>query len=220
MSAGDATYFGPFVSASERDALLRVIKRIFCLRSCKKLPKRACLRYHMKSCSAPCIGLISGEDYHLQVERASALLKGKSSELLALLRREMAACSAAQDYEKALVLRNQITAIGHLAERQHVERPKETDQDVIAYTIADDTVYLMVFSVEKGLLLSKQEYSFDNREDFFEEFLVQYYADRVPPAELILPHEIDEALAGYLSEQKGQECAGDGAEDRREEKAA
>ena len=204
MSAGDATYFGPFVSASERDALFRVIKRIFCLRSCKKLPKRACLRYHMKSCSAPCIGLISGEDYNLQVERASALLKGKISELLAQLRMEMAACSAALDYERALVLRNQIAAIGHLAERQHVERPKETDQDVIAYTIADDTVYLMVFSVEKGLLLSKQEYSFDNREDFFEEFLVQYYAGRVPPAELILPHEVDEALAGYLSEQKGR----------------
>ncbi|MDD1688768.1 MAG: excinuclease ABC subunit UvrC, partial [Methanoregula sp.] len=201
---GDAVYFGPFVSASERDALLRVIKRIFCLRSCNKLPKRACLRYHMKSCSAPCIGLISEEDYHLQVERASALLKGKSGELLALLRAEMAACSAAQDYEKALVLRNQIAAIEHLGERQHVERPKETDQDVIAYTIADDMVYLMVFSVEKGLLLSKQEYSFDNREDFFEEFLVQYYADRIPPAELILPHEVDAALAGYLSEQKGR----------------
>jgi excinuclease ABC subunit C len=148
--------------------------------------------------------LISEEDYHLQVERASALLKGKSGELLALLRTEMAASSAAQDYERALVLRNQIAAIGHLAERQHVERPKETDQDVIAYTIADDMVYLMVFSVEKGLLMSKQEYSFDNREDFFEEFLVQYYADRAPPAELILPHKVDEALAGYLSAQKGR----------------
>ena len=73
-----------------------------------------------------------------------------------------------------------------------------------AYTIADDIVYLMVFSVEKGLLMSKQEYTFENREDFFEEFLVQYYADRIPPAELILPHEVDEALAGYLSAQKGR----------------
>jgi len=204
MRTGEAVYFGPFVSASERDALLRVIKRIFRLRSCNKLPKRACLRYHMKSCSAPCIGSVREEDYHLQVERASALLKGKGGELLALLRAEMTACSAIQDYERALVLRNQIEAIEHLAERQHVERPKETDQHVIAYTIADDVVYLMVFSVERGLLLSKQEYSFDNREDFFEEFLVQYYADRVPPAELILPHEVDDALAGYLSEQKGR----------------
>ncbi len=114
MSATDAIYFGPFVSASERDSLLRVIKRIFCLRSCKKLPKRACLRYHMKSCCAPCIGLISEDDYRMQVERASALLKGKSRELLALLRTEMAASSASQDYERALVLRNQIAAISHL----------------------------------------------------------------------------------------------------------
>jgi len=203
-SAGDATYFGPFVSASERDAVLRVIKRVFTLRSCKKMPKRACLRHHMKSCSAPCIGLISQEDYQKQVERVTALLKGKSGELLATLRSEMAERSAAQDYEGALVLRNQIAAIEHLSERQHVERPKETDQDVIAYTIADDTVYLMVFSVEKGLLSGKQEYSFDNHEDFFEEFLVQYYADRKPPAELILPHKVDEALSGYLSEQKGR----------------
>ena len=53
-------------------------------------------------------------------------------------------------------------------------------------------------------LSSKQEYTFENREDFFEEFLVQYYADRIPPAELILPHEVDEALEGYLSAQKGR----------------
>jgi excinuclease ABC subunit C len=204
MSTGDATYFGPFVSASERDAILRVISRIFGLRSCRKMPKRACLRYHMKSCSAPCIGVISEEDYHTQVERATALLKGKGGELLASLRSEMAACSLTQDYEKALVLRNQIQAIEHLTERQHVERPKETDQDVIAYTIANDTVYLMVFSVEKGLLSGKQEYSFDNHEDFFEEFLVQYYADRTPPAELILPHEAGEALTAYLAERKGR----------------
>ena len=204
MNTADAIYFGPFVSASERDAILMVIKRIFRLRSCRKLPKRACLRYHMNSCSAPCIGIISEEEYHTQVERATALLKGKSSELLALLRAEMRVFSAAQEYERALVLRHQIGAIEHLAERQHVERPKETDQDIIAYTIAEDMVYLMVFSVEKGLLSGKQEYSFDNHEDFFEEFLVQYYADRTPPAELILPHDVDEAILGYLTQQKGR----------------
>jgi excinuclease ABC subunit C len=157
----------------------------------------------MKSCSAPCIGVISEQDYHTEIDRATSLLKGKSGELLALLRSDMAACSTAQDYEKALVLRNQVIAIERLAERQHVERPKETDQDVIAYTIADDMVYLMVFSVEKGLLSGKQEYSFFNREDFFEEFLVQYYADHKPPSELILPHEVDAALSEYLAQQKG-----------------
>lgn len=199
----EAAYFGPFVSAAERDALLRVIKRVFFLRSCRKLPKRACLRYHLKSCSGPCVEGVSEDEYRLQAGRAAALLKGKSSELLAQLKAEMAACAEQQEFEKALVLRNQIAAIERLSEKQHVERPKDADQDVIAYTIAGDRVYLMVFSVEKGLLSGKQEYSFDNHEDFFEEFLALYYADRTPPQELIIPCAVGEGMAEYLSAQKG-----------------
>jgi excinuclease ABC subunit C len=64
-------------------------------------------------------------------------------------------------------------------------------------------VFLMVFSVEKGLLSGKQEYTFDAHGDFFEEFLVQYYADHTPPAELVLPHEVDAALSEYFSQRKG-----------------
>lgn len=199
-----AAYYGPFVSAGERDAVLRVIKRIFTLRSCRKLPKRACLRYHMQSCSAPCIGVISPDDYRIHVERAATLLKGKGSDVVKQLREEMAACSAAQEYEKALSLRNQIGAIERLSERQSVERPKESDQDVIAYTVADGIISLMVFAVRKGSLTQKQEYSFEAVEDFFEEFLVQYYADHPPPTELILPHDIDAALSDYLSERRGR----------------
>ncbi|WAC05720.1 MAG: excinuclease ABC subunit UvrC [Methanoregula sp.] len=203
ITKGEGTFFGPFVSAEERDHVLRVIKKVFCLRSCRKLPKRACLRYHMQSCSAPCIGKISREEYLIQVERAATFLKGRSGELLKSLQAEMEERSAAQDFEYALVLRNQIAAIGHLADRQHVERPKETDQDIIAYTVAGETVFLMVFSVEKGLLIGKQEYSFDSRKDFFEEFLVQFYADRTPPAELVVPVGIGIALTEYLSQRKG-----------------
>lgn len=202
--ADEAQHFGPFVSAAERDAILRVIKRVFLLRSCRKLPKRACLRHHLKSCSAPCIGAVSEEEYRLQAGRAAALLRGKSSELLAQLRAEMEECAGRQEYEKALLLRNQIAAIEGLAEHQHVERPKDADQDVISYTVAGDRVYLMVFTVEKGLLSGKQEYSFDNHEDFFEEFLSLYYADRVPPQELIIPCRVSEGVAEYLSGRKGR----------------
>ncbi|MFA6225341.1 MAG: excinuclease ABC subunit UvrC [Methanoregula sp.] len=198
-----AAYYGPFVSSGERDAVLRVIKRTFTLRSCRKLPKRACLRYHMQSCSAPCIGAISQEEYRIQVEMAASLLKGKGGELVKQLRDEMAACSASQEYEKALSLRNQIGAVERLSERQSVERPKESDQDVIAYTVADGTVSLIIFAVRKGSLTQKQEYSFEAVEDFFEEFLVQYYADHPPPTELILSHEVDTVLNEYLTERRG-----------------
>jgi excinuclease ABC subunit C len=200
----EANYFGPFVSAAHRDEVLWTIKRIFAIRPCRKLPKRACLRYHMGSCMGPCIGAVSEEDYRVQVERAASLLKGNASELLVTLKAEMAERSASMEYERALTLRNQIQAVEHLGERQHVDKPRSTDQDVIAYTISGDTMYLMVFTVEKGRLAGKQEFSFDAREGSFDEFLVLYYAERVPPSELIVPEEVDEALAGYLTELKGK----------------
>lgn len=201
----DALYFGPFVSAAARDEIIRVLKRVFLLRSCKRLPKRACLRHHMHTCSAPCTGQITEEKYQEASMKAATVLKGKTQELIGSLRTEMAEASARQDYEQALVLRNQIEALGRLAERQFVERPRKTDQDIAGYTVCGDTVYLLVFTIEKGLLSDKQEYSFEYREGFLEEFLVLYYADRTPPAELLLQHDVDDALAGYLSERKGKQ---------------
>ena len=200
----EANYYGPFVSAGQRDEVLWTIKRVFSIRPCRKLPKRACLRYHMGSCSGPCVGAISEEDYRIQVDHAASLLKGNAAELLGTLRAEMADHSSRLEYERALTLRNQIQAVERLGERQHVDRPRSTDQDVIAYTVSGGTMYLMVFTVEKGRLSGKQEYSFDAREDAFEEFLVLYYADRVPPSELILAEDAGEALAGYLTEKKGK----------------
>jgi excinuclease ABC subunit C len=205
-TTGDGTFFGPFVSAAERDYVLRVAKKVFHLRTCKKIPKRPCLRRHMQSCSAPCTGTVSPAEYGKNVKKAALLLKGKSRELLDELKTDMAARSEAEDFERALVLRNEIAAIGHLADRQHVERRREYDQDVIAYQVTDGKVYLTAFNVERGSLANKQEFTFDaGGEDFFEEFLVQYYSEREPPQELILEHETDPALAEFLSLKKGKQ---------------
>ncbi|MFA5236612.1 MAG: excinuclease ABC subunit UvrC [Methanoregula sp.] len=203
-ASGDGTFFGPFVSAAERDSILKVAKKVFHLRTCKKIPKRPCLRRHMQSCSAPCTGTVSPAEYEENVKKAALLLKGKSRELLETLHQEMAARSAAEEYERALVIRNEIAAIGHLTDRQHVERRREYDQDVIACQITDANVYLTVFNVERGSLANKQEFTFDAGEDFFEEFLVQYYSEREPPRELILAHETAPALAEFLSAKKGK----------------
>jgi excinuclease ABC subunit C len=202
--SGDGTFFGPFVSAAERDEVFRVVKRVFHLRTCRKLPKRPCLRRHLQSCSAPCAGAISREEYAGLVKKAAMLLKGNTGELLDLLTQEMAEHSAAQDYERALAIRNEIAAIRHLADRQHVERRREYDQDVIVYEATGEKVYLVVFSVERGAVSGKQEFTFDAGGDFFEEFLVQYYSEREPPAELVIEHTASPALTEFLSLRKGR----------------
>ena len=200
---GDGIFFGPFVSARERDYILSVVKRTFKLRSCKKLPKRACLRYHIGSCSAPCIGEIGDEDYRIQVGRAESVLRGNTDDLIRSLSLEMAKRSEDQEFEQAMELRDQITAIEHLAEHQHVDRQKSYDEDVINYMESNRRVYLMLFNVYRGTLAEKQEFVFDWHEEVIEEFLVQYYSEHDPPSELILPHQVSGVFFEFLSRMKG-----------------
>ncbi|WOX57047.1 excinuclease ABC subunit UvrC [Methanoculleus receptaculi] len=196
-------YYGPFVSARERDDLLRLLKSLFGLRSCRRLPRRACLRAHIGSCSAPCIGRIGEEEYGERVRRAEAVLKGDIGGLIRTLRDEMAAHAERLDYERAMDLRDQITALERLRERQHVDRQKTYNEDIINYIRSDGTVYLMLFNVDRGTLAGKHQYTFDETEGFLEEFLARYYADHEPPEEVILPEPVDDAVAIYLSHLRG-----------------
>jgi excinuclease ABC subunit C len=201
---GRGTFFGPFVSARERDYVLALVKKTFRLRSCRKLPKRPCLRYHMGTCSAPCIDGISEDAYGRSVARAGEVLKGRTSELLTSLKREMEEYAARQEFEKAIELREQIGAVEHLSRRQNMVRPKALDEDLINYIVQDGTVYLMLFHVDRGTLADKQEFTFDAGTDSIEEFLVQYYSENMPPSEIILPESPDDAIGSFLSGRKGK----------------
>ena len=201
---GGGAYYGPFVSGLERDQLLKGLRRAFRLRTCRKLPKRACLRYHMNSCSGPCIGAVSPEEYAEAVRRAEECLKGRDRELLGTLREEMAAYSAADQFEQALARREQIRAIEGLAEHQRMDRQKAYDEDILNYIVVEGTVYLALFKIHLGTLTGKQEYVFDYREEFLPEFLVQYYAENTVPKEVVIPEEVDPAIADYLSRLKGR----------------
>jgi excinuclease ABC subunit C len=200
----EGTFFGPFVSAAERDFVRNVVRKTFGLRTCRRLPKRACLRHHIRTCSAPCIGEISVEDYAESVRKAAMVLKGKTSDLIADMEGEMAVRASAQDYERALLLRDQIHALERLSQRQDVARRREGDEDVIGYAVSDATVHLMLFNIYHGTLGNKSEYRFSFHPDFLEEFLVQYYSDNPIPSEVILPEEADDSLAEFLSLKKGR----------------
>ena len=203
-ATGDGHFFGPFVSAQERDYIRDVVRKTFRLRTCRKLPKRACLRYHIHTCSAPCIGEVTQDQYADAVRKASLVLKGKTGELLASLREEMSVAAGSEQFEHALQLRDQIRALEHLSERQDIARRKEGDEDIINYAVHGGTVYLMLFNVYRGTLGNKSEYSFDWHPDFFEEFLVQYYSDNPVPSELILTEDPGESLTEFLSVKKGR----------------
>jgi excinuclease ABC subunit C len=202
--AGPGTFFGPFVSAAERDYIRDLVKRTFHLRTCKKLQKRGCLRYHIHTCSAPCRGGITREAYADLVKNAQFVLRGKTSELLAILKTEMAERAGAKDFERALLIRDQIRALEHLSSRQDISRRKEDDEDIINYRVSQGIVHLMLFNLYRGTLGNKNEFSFEYHTEFLEEFIVQYYSDNPVPSEVIIPEQVGEPVTEFLSLAKGK----------------
>lgn len=196
-------YFGPFTSGTNRDHILYLMKRIFRLRTCKKLPKRTCLRHHIGLCDAPCVNLISKEDYDENIKAIKLVLSGKIGKLIRSLKKQMKNDSKEKNYEKALIIRDQITALHDLLERQKMQREKKYNEDIINFKVKDDMVYLMLFNVSQGTILNKQEFTFDYTLDFFEEFLLQYYSNNDIPKVLILPEDISDSLKKYLHKMRG-----------------
>ena len=195
-------FYGPFVSASERDYILHFLRKTFYLRTCKKLPKRPCLRYHIKLCDAPCIGNISKDVYNKKIENVKLILSGNSSKLIKQLKFDMELFSKNQQYEKALIVRNQIAAITNLNERQNMQRQKKYNEDIINYVIKDGFVYLILFNIFKGTLVNKNEFIFGNHQDFLEEFIVRYYSENPIPKEIIIPKTISCSIEDFLSQEK------------------
>ena len=200
-----AEYFGPFVSGKERDFCLSVVKKAFMLRSCKNMPKnhRPCLRYHIKNCSGPCTGKVSFEAYAKQCSYAHDALKGNTKELVEKLTSEMNEYSKSMEFEAALQCRDQIAAVENLSRRQYVQRKTDHDEDVAAYRIHENTVYMMVFHVYKGTLSGRDEFIFEESDGFFEEFLTAYYTENHIPHEIIVEHELTESPEEFLSGRAG-----------------
>jgi len=200
---GKGKFYGPFVSYHERDYILHFLRKTFMIRTCKRMPKKPCLRYHIQLCSAPCAGYISLEEYKKRIDNVKLILSGKEKQLLKTMHCEMISCSEKEEYEQAMVLRNQIAALEHLNERQNIDRQRKYDEDIINFKIKDGKVYLLLFNIYKGTLSNKNEFVFDYNDDFLEEFLIQYYSEYSVPKEIILPKKIEKSLFSFLEFKRG-----------------
>jgi excinuclease ABC subunit C len=178
--------FGPYTDGFTRQDLQRLVVRVFKLRTCKKLPKRACLNFHIHLCTAPCIGNVTAEQYAEQVKQARSFLNGNYQQTIEQLKSQMQAASAKQKYEGALELRNQILSIRLLTEHQIVDNERRFDQDVLAFKQFGEKVLAVQMSVRRGVLLGKKEFSVDLQPQIEQEFLKAFYTTNQIPREILL----------------------------------
>lgn len=106
-----ARYFGPYLNAGLLKNALKIIRKVFPYRSCKALPKKACIYYRIKLSPAPCIGKISKAQYSRTIKRVSLILEGKTDRLTGELRQEMIRKAKEHKFEEAAGLRDKLIAL-------------------------------------------------------------------------------------------------------------
>lgn len=202
-------YFGPYTDGTARHEVVQLAVKLFQLRTCKTLPKRACLNYHIGLCTAPCTHNVSDEEYAQQVEHAREFLKGKTKPVINRLEKEMQRASHSQKYEVALEKRRQLDAVTVLDKRQSVDTIQRFDQDVIALEQGEKHAIIALFSIKKGVISGKKEFTFEFSEGLLAEFIKLYYSENYVPSELIVSEEFwedtqeREAIEEYLARIKG-----------------
>ncbi len=196
--------FGPFVSAQERDRIRTVLNRLFRLRTCRKFPARPCIRFHINTCSAPCNASVGQAEYRDQVEDARLVLKGDIKSVSDRLQARMQAAAGEQNFEMALTLRNRFSALQKLRIGQTVDSERPIDEDAITYLLHEGRFHVMVFHLSRGRVIASERFNFEDFGDPFDEFLIQYYGNHPPPAELIVPEVPNPALAEFLNAVAGR----------------
>ena len=212
----NAEYIGPYISGFVVNQMVDEVRKIFLLPHCNKTfpdcvnkKGRPCLNFHIKNCSAPCCGKISAAEYRETVRSAVEFLKGGASQSVAVLREEMEKAAENLQFEKAARLRDRITAIEKINDRQKIYSSIYKRQDIIALAVADTAASFEVFVFKDGKLCDREEFLIDaieTPESARSEFLQRYYTmrDNIPPRVAVDGYIDDkELLEKWLSERKG-----------------
>lgn len=209
-----AEYIGPYKSSYYVKSAVEEANKIFMLPTCnRKFPQdfgkgRPCLNYHIRLCSAPCTGRVKFGDYNESVEQALAFLKGGSASSVKELTRQMEEAAESLEFERAAKIRDKISAIKKMGDKQKVVANRVLDEDVIASFSDGGKTCFQVFRFEGGRLFDRESFVFDSgdAEGETEEFILRYYTIRNDvPKNIAVDREFDgmSAIQDWLSEKRG-----------------
>lgn len=210
-----ARYFGPYTNAGAVHESLKLLKKLFPLRSCRRLDaKRPCLEYHIKRCLAPCAGKVDPEVYGTMIENVCLFLEGRSERVVRQLKEQMEEAAENFAFETAAKLRDQLAAVEKITEKQNIVTGAG-DQDAIGMARSGLGICVQVFFIRSGKMVGRDHFLLKGTEDETDAsalaaFLKQYYNQSTfIPREILLPLELEEQalIAGWLSREKQAKVA-------------
>lgn len=208
-----AEYFGPYGSRGVTHSLLEAVLMTLKLPRCsRQFPRdvgkdRPCLNYHMNQCEGWCQENKSAIAYRERIEQARQLLKGNYKSVAETIRTEMLAAADNLEFEVAAALRDRLTAVESLGQKQLVTAGSLADTDVVGYGETEAKACFAVLHFSGGNLLDKDYDVFprpDNPQEAVSSLMKQYYIARgLAPKIVLLPFELEDSeLFSQLMEQQ------------------
>ncbi len=212
-----ATYYGPFFPGNLAHRLVHFIHRHFLVPSCKvdleRNHKNPCLQYHIRRCLGPCVaGLTTDEIYAQHVRDVRLFLEGRHRDLARDLRRRMERAAEEERFEEAASLRDLISTVEEMDERQKMASAAGDDIDILAFHVEPPLAAVNLFHLRRGKIVDRREFFFEDMEefdpaDFQSTLLLQLYADEPHiPGIIHVPVEFEDrdAMQDLLSEKRGR----------------
>ncbi len=212
----EASYFGPYTTASSMRETLRMIRRTFPYRTCSDYKfqrrERPCLYHQIDRCLAPCTGEVSRERYASMIGDLETFLDGDGRAVARELKEKMERASEEWDFEEAAEYRDRIKALEKVMANQNVLASKMQDWDILGLALDDEEAIVQVFFVREGTIVGRETFSLlggeeATPEELMSAFVKQYYAQSsVIPRFVLTSVEVQdsEAITEFLSEKRGR----------------
>lgn len=216
MKKDGARYFGPYTRSGAMNETLRLLRKIFPLRTCSNetmaRQTRPCLNAHIKRCLAPCTNQVNPEVYLDMVRDIILFLEGKQEDLIKTLEVKMNQAAENMEFERAAELRDQINAVRQVMVKQKIISADMSNQDVIAMARGQGESCVQIFFIREGKLLGRDHFFLQgtdemSRSEIITAFVEQYYSKASEiPQEILLQEEVigKELLERWLTDSKGK----------------
>ena len=211
-----STYFGPYFPGNLAHRLVHFIQRAFKVPSCRvdfnRTHTHPCLQYHIGRCLGPCVnGLTTDEAYADAVRNVKMFLDGRHNDLARQLRVQIQQAADKLEYERAGGLRDLLSTVEEIEQRQKMDNTDGDDIDIIAYYAEPPLVAVNLFHLRKGKIVDRREYFWEDQREFDPAEMIAslikqvYLNQQYVPKIIHSPVEFEdcEALEEFLSDKRG-----------------
>ena len=189
-------YFGPYTDSKRLRTILKVMHKVFPIRSCsyfiddkiieeKKIS--ICLDYHIKRCQGPCEGLVSEKEYNLMIKDVISFMRGNTKKIEQSIRLKMDDASRNLKYEEAALFRDQLKAIQNFNSKKSYANSVFEDRDIFALSSRDGIGVVVIIRIRNGFIYSREKISLKNlyydEKVAYKTIITQFYlgSNLVPP---------------------------------------